>query len=115
MIASSPVRDALRLLVFAACLLVCLSPWAAGQEAGAETAEPAEEIRKLDFLKECVGELGDRGRQLCEMRYQDGLKPRVISEQVGLPGTAVRKALQRVRDQLRQCIDRKATAEGLQP
>lgn len=77
--------------------------------------EPVEEIRKLDFLKECVGELGDRGRQLCEMRYQDELKPGAISEKLGMPGTAIRKALQRAREQLRLCVERKATAEGVQP
>ena len=75
--------------------------------------EPAEEIRKLDFLRECVRELGDRGRQLCEMRYHDDLKPAAISEAMAMPGTAVRKALQRVRIQLRQCIERKAAAEGV--
>ena len=77
--------------------------------------EPAEEIRKLDFLKECVGELGDRGRQFCELRYGEELKPAAISEKVGMPGTAVRKTLQRVRDQLRQCVERKTAAEAMEP
>lgn len=76
-------------------------------------AEPNEEFRKMDFLKECVQELEGRGRQLCEMRYLDELKPAKISEAINMPGTAVRKALQRVRAQLRQCIERKATAEGV--
>ncbi|MEM1294566.1 MAG: sigma-70 family RNA polymerase sigma factor [Verrucomicrobiota bacterium] len=75
--------------------------------------EPAEELQKMDFLQECVRELDGRGRQLCEMRYQDELKPASISESLGLPGTAVRKALQRIREQLRQCVERKAAAEGL--
>ena len=75
--------------------------------------EPVEEIRKLDFLRECIQDLGGRGRQLCEMRYQDDLKPRAISESMKMPGAAVRKALQRVREQLRQCVERKAAAEGM--
>lgn len=75
--------------------------------------EPVEELRKLEFLRECFEELGERGRQLCEMRYQDDLKPAAISEKMAMPGTAVRKALQRAREQLRQCIERKATAEGV--
>ncbi len=75
--------------------------------------ESAEELQKMEFLQACVQELDGRGRQLCELRYQDELKPAAISESVGLPGTAVRKALQRIREQLRKCIERKATAEGV--
>ena len=48
-----------------------------------------------------------------QLRYLEELKPAAISQVVGLPGTAVRKALQRAREQLRQCIERKAAAEGL--
>ena len=75
--------------------------------------EPVEEIRKLDFLRECIGKLDEKGRRLCELRYLEGLKPAAISETLGVPGTAVRKALQRVREQLRRCIERKSTAEGI--
>lgn len=75
--------------------------------------ESAYEIRKLDFLRECIQKLGGRGRRLCELRYEEGLKPAAISQALKMPGTAVRKALQRVREQLRQCIERKAAAEGV--
>ncbi len=71
------------------------------------------ELQQMEFLQECVQELDGRGRQLCEMRYQDELKPATISEAIGLPGTAVRKALQRIREQLRKCVERKAATEGL--
>lgn len=76
-------------------------------------SQPMEELHKLDHLRSCVQELEGRGRELCELRYQDELKPAAISEALGMPGTAVRKALQRVREQLRQCIDRKTAAEGV--
>ncbi len=68
---------------------------------------PAEESRELDFLQDCVQELDGRGRQLCELRYQKGLKPAAISDTIGMAGTAVRKALQRIREQLRSCVQRK--------
>ena len=77
------------------------------------SGEPKEEIRKLDYVRECIGELEGRGRKLCNLRYEEGLKPAAISDAVGLPGTAVRKALQRIREKLRQCIERKAAAQGV--
>lgn len=75
--------------------------------------QSTEELQKMEFLQACVQELDGRGRQLCELRYEDEQKPATISETVGMPGTAVRKALQRIREQLRQCVERKAAAEGL--
>lgn len=80
----------------------------------AMASQPVEELRKMDFLKECIKELEGRGRQLCEMRYLDGLKPAKISEAIDMPGTAVRKALQRIREQLRQCVERRAATEGVE-
>ncbi len=74
---------------------------------------PAAASRELDFLQDCLKSLDGRGRELCELRYQDGLKPAAISETLKLPGTAVRKALQRIREQLRACVERKAAAEGM--
>lgn len=73
---------------------------------------PPMESRQLDFLGECLQNLDTKGRELCELRYQDNLKPTAISQKLNLPGTAVRKALQRIRDQLRSCIELKASAES---
>lgn len=74
---------------------------------------PAEEVRELDFLQECLKKLDAKGRQLCELRYQEDMKPAAISEAIRMSGTAVRKALQRIREQLRACVERKAAAEGI--
>ena len=72
---------------------------------------PRSESRELEYLKDCLKKLDPKGRKLCELRYQDDLKPAAISETLKLPGTAVRKALQRIREQLRSCIEIKAAAE----
>ncbi len=72
---------------------------------------PKTEARELDFLKDCLEQLDPKGRRLCELRYQEDLKPAAISEALKLPGTAIRKALQRIREQLRSCIELKAAAE----
>ena len=66
---------------------------------------PAEKARELAFLQECLKKLDDKGRRLCELRYQEGMKTAAISEAIQMTGTAVRKSLQRVREQLRACVE----------
>jgi RNA polymerase sigma-70 factor (ECF subfamily) len=72
------------------------------------SAEPARE----EALRECMQMLAGHSRRLCEMRYRDDLKPAAIGESLGMAANAVAKALQRIRDQLRACVDRKMIAEG---
>ena len=67
---------------------------------------------KLDFLPECMEQLDARARQMCDMRYQDELKPAAIARKLGMTSNAVSKALQRIREELRLCIESKATMEG---
>lgn len=72
-------------------------------------AEPgAEQGRALDRLGECVRELDERSRSLCRLRYEQDLKPAAIGRALGMGANAVAKALQRVRDRLRECVERKA-------
>ncbi len=71
--------------------------------------------RKLDFLQDCLAKLEGRARQLCELRYQNDLKPAAIGSLLGMAPNTVAKSLQRIRDQLRQCIERHAALEGGQP
>lgn len=72
----------------------------------------SRERHKLDALAECLKLLEGRARLLCQLRYHDDLKPAGIAEQLGMAPNAVAKALQRIRDQLRDCINQKTT-EGL--
>lgn len=68
--------------------------------------------RKLDFLQDCLRQLEGRARQVCELRYRDDLKPAAIGETLGMTANAVAKMLQRIRDQLRGCVERKAGLAG---
>ena len=68
---------------------------------------PAEG-RKLDRLRDCVQALDEKSRELCRLRYEDDLKPAAIGERLGVGANAAAKALQRVRDRLRECVERKA-------
>lgn len=70
-----------------------------------------EQSHRLDFLQNCLKSLEGRARQLFEFRYQSDLKPAAIAERVGLTANSVAKALQRIREQLKVCIDRQS-AEG---
>lgn len=67
---------------------------------------------KLDFLPECMRQLDARARQMCDLRYQEELKPAAIAHELGMTANAVSKALQRIREELRLCIESKAAVEG---
>jgi RNA polymerase sigma-70 factor (ECF subfamily) len=59
-------------------------------------------------LEECLEELDEKSRDLCSMRYGRDLKPAGIASLLGVEPNTVAKALQRVRDRLRDCVSGKA-------
>ncbi len=73
----------------------------------------SEQHHKLDHLQDCFSKLEGRARQLCELRYQNDLKPAAIAGLLGMTANSVAKSLQRVRDMLRQCIDKRAAMDGV--
>lgn len=70
----------------------------------------SERLRRLDFVKHCVNELQGRSLELCDLRYGQNLKPAAIAKSLGMTANTVAKALQRIREQLQSCIERKAAA-----
>lgn len=70
---------------------------------------PAAEIQKLELLRGCLERLNDRDRRLCDLRYEQDIKPSGIGSALGMTANGVSKALQRIRDQLRVCIERQVT------
>lgn len=71
-------------------------------------AEVEGENARLGHLEECLEELDDKSRDLCAMRYGRDLKPAGIASLLGVEPNTVAKALQRVRDRLRDCVSGKA-------
>jgi RNA polymerase sigma-70 factor (ECF subfamily) len=67
-----------------------------------------EQSRRLDHLHDCLQTLEGRSRRICDLRYRDDLKPAAIAAAVGMSANAVAQALHRIREQLRQCIERKS-------
>jgi RNA polymerase sigma-70 factor (ECF subfamily) len=66
------------------------------------------DVRMLDYLEECVQSLEGHARKLCEVRYEHDLKPASIAPRVGMSANGVAKALQRIREMLRECVEKKA-------
>lgn len=62
---------------------------------------------RLDHLGGCVQELENQAQELCRLRYELDLKPAAIGERLGMAANTVAKALQRIRDRLRECVERK--------
>ena len=77
------------------------------------SALPKKETHALGHLQDCMKQLDERNQNLCRLRYEEDLKPAAISEMLKLSGTSVRKSLQRMRDQLRRCVDQKTAMEGV--
>lgn len=70
-----------------------------------------EQPQSLAYLKDCLGKLESRARQLCVLRYESDLKPAAIAGLLSMTPNAVAKSLQRIREQLRQCVERQAAME----
>jgi RNA polymerase sigma-70 factor (ECF subfamily) len=65
---------------------------------------PDDEAHLLERLRVCVSRLESRARRLCELRYRDDLKPAAIAASLSMTANGVSKALQRLRQQLRACM-----------
>jgi RNA polymerase sigma-70 factor (ECF subfamily) len=70
------------------------------------------DVRMLDYLDECVQSLEGHARKLCALRYERDLKPASIAPRVGMSANGVAKALQRIRETLRECVEKKAALDG---
>ncbi len=68
--------------------------------------------QQLDALVDCLKQITGRAHTLCQLRYRDDLKPGVIAARLGMQPNAVAKALQRIRDQLRNCVSRRVATGG---
>ncbi len=65
-----------------------------------------------ELVRQCLGKLAAHARRLVQMRYFDDLNASEIAERLGMASAAVRVALQRVREQLRTCVEQQLKLEG---
>ncbi len=60
---------------------------------------------QVDALRDCIGKLAPRARQVTRMRYHEHQKPAQIARELGWTAPAVYVALSRARTFLRHCIE----------
>ncbi|MFM7072321.1 MAG: sigma-70 family RNA polymerase sigma factor [Planctomycetota bacterium] len=66
-------------------------------------------------LQECLEVLPARARNLVRLRYFEELTSEQIAGRLGGTGAAIRVALQRIRRQLRECVERRLRVAGDSP
>lgn len=62
---------------------------------------------RKEALRHCLSELQKGSRQLVSLRYDEGLDPSAIADRMGRSRASVNSLLQRIRELLRQCVDRR--------
>lgn len=65
-----------------------------------------------EALRTCLAKLGERDRQLVELRYEPGATTKSVAEHVSRSVDAVYKALNRIHGALLRCIRQQLAAEG---
>ncbi len=64
------------------------------------------------WLQACLARLAAHARTVLQLRYVEGFSAEEIAKRLGANGPAVRVTLQRIREQLRTCIERQRRREG---
>lgn len=61
----------------------------------------------MDSFRECLAALEGRARKVLHLRYHDDASIRMVAEAVGMKESGVKTLLGRLKQQLRQCVERK--------
>lgn len=68
---------------------------------------------RKEMLRQCLSELQAAARQIVSLRYDEGLDPAAIASRMGRSRAAVNSLLQRIREILRECVERRlSTVRG---
>ena len=68
---------------------------------------------KLERLRSCMKLLPDGYRDAIDLRYREGLKGQPLAERLSLSLENVKKRLQRARQRLLECMDRRPSFSGV--
>lgn len=70
--------------------------------------QPGETFdEKLECLRACLKVLSDRDREAIRLRYEDGLRGAPLAEGIGVGLENAKKIVQRARQRLHACIERR--------
>ena len=77
-----------------------------------EAVDESEWQHRVEALRGCLGRLAPRAKELVWRRYHGVQMPREIATAIGWTVNAVRVALTRARNTLRECMERQLNAGG---
>jgi RNA polymerase sigma-70 factor (ECF subfamily) len=77
-----------------------------------QTVDESEWQHRVDALRRCLGHLAPRAAELVWRRYHGVQMPGEIAAAIGWTVNAVRVALTRARNTLRECMERQLNAGG---
>jgi RNA polymerase sigma-70 factor (ECF subfamily) len=81
-------------------------------ERALEAAAPHDDGSSwLHALRECLAQLDGRGRRLLELHYAGGASREAIAGEFAMRANGVKAFLRRVRDALRECVQRRLRRE----
>lgn len=81
--------------------------FAEAEEAWSEAQGEDEGRGYVTALRECMGLLNGRSKEVLDLRYRTRLKRRTIGERLGLSEAGVHSILVRARRRLRDCVERR--------
>src|SRR4029079_5457199 len=67
---------------------------------------------RKEALRLCLSELQEGARQIVTLRYDEGLDPAAIADRMGRSRIAVNSLLQRIREILKECVERRLRMVG---
>jgi len=73
-------------------------------DAAFEAYQDAESACRLDYVRDCLARLSQRGRELIRLRYEDDAGYQKIGATLDMKLEAVRKGLYRAKQQLENCV-----------
>jgi len=93
-------------------LPVALSDAAEASLAAAVSEVEEGERDRLALLDRCLERVRGRPREVCDLRYRGGASVETIASTLGMQPNTVAKTLQRVRDELRACVEERMASGG---
>lgn len=72
-----------------------------------------QEEKNIHLLKECISGLTDNSREIIRLRYFKSMQAKKVAESLNRKPDAVYKALQRIYQKLRECIQGKTVGESV--
>jgi RNA polymerase sigma-70 factor, ECF subfamily len=87
--------------------------WLARMDAEEFTEQEADHIAlQVECLRECIQQLPNKMQDLVRMRYDENCSSDQIAARTGRSSDAVRQTLVRLRDKLRECVERRMANRG---